>query len=90
MDSRRATLQFVVARLILGSLGIFATRAQLNARTIVFYRCLFGAIAMGIYCLFFGHFRAIPKQDFILAFGTGITQQRKRYFTNSYDRLSWY
>src|SRR4029077_6164556 len=55
----------------LGSLGIFATQAQLDARTIVFYRCLFGAIAMGIYCLFFGHFRPIPKQDFFLAFGTG-------------------
>ena len=42
-----------------------------SGRSIVFYRCLFGAIAMGIYCLFLGHFRAIPKQDFILAFGTG-------------------
>ena len=71
MDCRRSTLQFVVATVILGSLGIFATQAQLDARTIVFYRCLFGAIAMGIYCLFLGHFRAIPKQDFFLAFGTG-------------------
>ena len=71
MDSRRSTLQFVVATVILGSLGIFATQAQLDARTIVFYRCLFGAIAMGIYCLFLGHFRPIPKQDFFLAFGAG-------------------
>jgi drug/metabolite transporter (DMT)-like permease len=36
-----------------------------------FYRCLFGAVAMGIYCLFWGHFRAIPKRDLFLAFGTG-------------------
>src|ERR1700731_2122236 len=71
MESRRSTLQFVVATVILGSLGICATQARLDARTIVFYRCLFGAIALGIYCLFFGHFRAIPKQDFFLAFGTG-------------------
>ena len=71
MESRRSTLQFVVATVILGSLGIFATQARLDARTIVFYRCLFGAIAMGIYCLFLGHFRAIPKQDFLLACGTG-------------------
>src|SRR6476620_7915334 len=42
-----------------------------SGRSIVFYRCLFGAIAMGIYCLLSGHFRAIPKQDFFLAFGTG-------------------
>ena len=69
MESRRSTLQFVVATVILGSLGIFATQARLDARTIVFYRC--GAIAMGIYCLFLGHFRAIPKQDFLLACGTG-------------------
>jgi len=71
MESRRSTLQFVVATVILGSLGIFATQARLDARTIVFYRCLFGAIAMGIYCLFLGHFRALPKQDFLLACGTG-------------------
>jgi drug/metabolite transporter (DMT)-like permease len=71
MDSRRSTLQFVVATVILGSLGIFAIQAQLDARTIVFYRCLFGAIAMGIYCLFLGHFQALPKRDFLLAFGTG-------------------
>jgi hypothetical protein len=71
MESRRSTLQFVVATVILGSLGIFATQARLDARTIVFYRCLFGAIAMGIYCLFLGLFRAIPKQDFLLACGTG-------------------
>ena len=71
MNSRRSTLQFVVATVILGSLGIFATQAQLDARTIVFYRCLFGAIAMGIYCLLLGYFRAIPKQDFFLAFGSG-------------------
>src|SRR6202035_3940694 len=44
MDSRRATLQFVVARLILGSLGIFATRAQLDARTIVFYVACLGQL----------------------------------------------
>jgi drug/metabolite transporter (DMT)-like permease len=71
MESRRSTLQFVVATVLLGSLGIFATQAQLNARTIVFYRCLFGAIALGIYCLLLGHFRAIPKQEFFLAYGTG-------------------
>jgi drug/metabolite transporter (DMT)-like permease len=71
MDSRRSALQLVVAMVILGSLGIFAAQSLLDAKTIVFYRCLFGAIALGIYCLFLGHFRAIPKQDFFLAFGTG-------------------
>jgi drug/metabolite transporter (DMT)-like permease len=71
MESRPSTLQFVVATVILGSLSIFATQAQLDARTIVFCRCLFGAIALGIYCLFWGYFRGIPKQDFFLACGTG-------------------
>jgi drug/metabolite transporter (DMT)-like permease len=71
MDSRRSTLQFVVATVILGSVGIFAAQAQLDARTIVFYRCLFGAIAMGIYCLSLGHFRTIPKKEFFLVFATG-------------------
>jgi drug/metabolite transporter (DMT)-like permease len=72
MESRHSTLQFVVATVILGSLGIFATQARLDAGTIVFYRCLFGAIALGIYCLFLGHFRAIPKREFFLACGTGL------------------
>jgi drug/metabolite transporter (DMT)-like permease len=71
MESRRSTLQFVVATAILGSLGIFVTQAQLDARTIVFYRCLFGAMAMGIYCLSLRQFRPIPKQEFFLALGTG-------------------
>jgi hypothetical protein len=34
MESRRSTLQFVVATVSLGSLGIFATQARLDARTI--------------------------------------------------------
>src|SRR3984957_15508216 len=71
MESRRSTLQFVVATVILGSLGIFATQERLDGGTIVFFRCLFCAIAMGIYCLLMGHFRAIPKRDFLLACGTG-------------------
>jgi len=71
MESRRPTLRFVVATVLLGSLGIFATQAQLGARAIVFYRCLFGAIAMGSYALFLGYFRPISKRDFCLALGTG-------------------
>jgi hypothetical protein len=71
MESRRSTLQFVVGTVLLGSLGIFATQARLDTRTIVFYCCLFGAIALGIFYLLLGNFRTIPKQEFFLACGTG-------------------
>ena len=72
MDSRRFILQYLAATVILGSLGIFAIQTRLDAPTIVFYRCLFGAIALGIYCLCAGDFRSISKRDLYVALATGV------------------
>lgn len=49
-QERFAMLAYIVAMLIFGTLGIFITESQLDSVTIVFFRCLFGAVALTVYC----------------------------------------
>ncbi len=49
-QERFATLAYVAAMLIFGTLGIFINEAKLDSVTIVFFRCLFGAAALAMYC----------------------------------------
>ena len=48
---RHATLAYLAAMLMLATLGIFIHEAGLNAVTTVFFRCLFAAIALTLYCI---------------------------------------
>ncbi|MFZ6756010.1 DMT family transporter [Undibacterium sp. Ji50W] len=53
---RNATLAYIAAMLMLATLGIFFHEAGLDAITTVFFRCLFAAIALGLYCWYRGMF----------------------------------
>jgi drug/metabolite transporter (DMT)-like permease len=44
--------------LLMGTMGIFVVEARLDAMTLVFFRCLFGFIALAAYCTWKGFFRA--------------------------------
>ena len=55
---RSATLAYIAAMLMLASLGIFIHEAGLDAVTTVFFRCLFAAIALALYCAYKGMFVA--------------------------------
>lgn len=56
--NRKATLAYIAAMLMLASLGIFIHEAGLDAITTVFFRCLFAAIALALYCAWKGMFVA--------------------------------
>jgi uncharacterized membrane protein len=44
--------------LLMGTIGIFVEEARLDAMTMVFFRCLFGFLALAGYCAWKGFFRA--------------------------------
>ncbi|MFC6521745.1 hypothetical protein ACFQAT_20560 [Undibacterium arcticum] len=50
-------MAFIAAMLMLGTLGIFVNEARLGSVTIVFFRCVFGAVALSVYCLWKRMFR---------------------------------
>lgn len=54
---RIGVVEMAVAMAIAGSIGVFALESEQPPFTVVFYRCLFGALALGIYCLTRGLFR---------------------------------
>lgn len=56
--NRNATLAYIAAMLMLATLGIFIHEAGLDAVTTVFFRCLFAAIALTLYCAYKGMFVA--------------------------------
>ncbi|MFZ6779726.1 DMT family transporter [Undibacterium sp. Ji83W] len=56
---RSATLAYIAAMLMLATLGIFIHEAGLDAVTTVFFRCLFAAIALALYCAYKGMFVAV-------------------------------
>lgn len=52
-------VEMAVAMAIAGSIGVFAVESEQPPFTVVFYRCLFGALALGIYCFTRGLFRQV-------------------------------
>lgn len=43
--------------LLMGTIGVFVEEARLDAMTLVFFRCLFGFLALAAYCTWKGFFR---------------------------------
>lgn len=46
------SLKMIFAMVLAGSIGIFVVESGQSAMTVVFYRCLFGALVLFVYCLF--------------------------------------
>ncbi|MFJ3586215.1 DMT family transporter [Streptomyces sp. NPDC090127] len=57
-NETRGTLELTLAMVLSGTLGIFVVESGASALNVVFFRCLFGAIALGAYSLVRGYFRA--------------------------------
>jgi drug/metabolite transporter (DMT)-like permease len=64
--------KYILANLILGTIGIFAEQLRMDAKIIVFYRCLFGAVAMGAFYLRIRSFQNIPARTWFLALFSGV------------------
>ncbi|MFD3945918.1 DMT family transporter [Streptomyces sp. NPDC058579] len=53
----RGTVELTLAMVLSGTLGIFVVESGASPFTVVFFRCLFGAVALGVYSLVRGYFR---------------------------------
>ncbi|MDA5192876.1 DMT family transporter [Govanella unica] len=71
---RRAIIELVLAMIIGGTVGVFALETRLDAYTVVFFRCLFGGIFLGLLCLAMGYFRGLrlTRRLFALAVLSGV------------------
>jgi len=54
--TRRGTVELTLAMVLSGTLGIFVVESGASPFEVVFFRCLFGALALGAYCLARGYF----------------------------------
>ncbi|MFD7980341.1 DMT family transporter [Streptomyces sp. NPDC059071] len=55
-NQTRGTLELTLAMVLSGTLGIFVVESGASPFTVVFFRCLFGAVALGAYSLARGFF----------------------------------
>ncbi|HEX5121006.1 MAG TPA: DMT family transporter [Pseudonocardiaceae bacterium] len=54
---RAGTIELVVAMLLSGTIGVFVIQSGASPFTVAFFRCVFGAVTLGLYCLVRGYFR---------------------------------
>lgn len=69
---RRGTLELIIAMMLSGTIGVFVVESGQSPLTVVFFRCLFGAVALGAYCLVRGWFTdtgLTPGRLALAAFG---------------------
>ncbi|MEV7398903.1 DMT family transporter [Streptomyces sp. NPDC091267] len=55
--TRRGALELVAAMGLSGTLGVFVLESGASSFNVVFFRCVFGALALTGYCLFRGYLR---------------------------------
>lgn len=56
-EDRPPVFRYVVAMILSGTIGLFVTESHQSPANIVFFRCLFAALSLSIYCFFTGKFR---------------------------------
>jgi drug/metabolite transporter (DMT)-like permease len=72
-DRQRGILEMTAAMLISGSIGWFVLMAARPVLEVVFWRCLIGAVALGLLCLALGVFRQrLSRQQVVLAVLGGV------------------
>ncbi|WP_206184776.1 DMT family transporter [Thermoactinospora rubra] len=54
---RIGAYELTAAMVLSGTIGVFVVESQQSSFNVVFFRCLFGALALGAYCLLRGYFR---------------------------------
>ncbi|MGW6567866.1 DMT family transporter [Streptomyces sp. NPDC054975] len=55
-NETRGTVELTLAMVLSGTLGIFVVESGASPLNVVFFRCLFGAVALGLYSLVRGYF----------------------------------
>lgn len=57
-QNKSGVIQLVLAMMLSGTIGIFVSESGQSAFNVVFFRCLFGAICLSLFCLAKGYFKA--------------------------------
>ncbi|MFE7116944.1 DMT family transporter [Streptomyces sp. NPDC057654] len=68
----RGAIQLTAAMLLSGTLGVFVVQSGASPFNVVFFRCVFGAVFLGLYCLIRGLFKNhgfTPKKLGLAALG---------------------
>jgi drug/metabolite transporter (DMT)-like permease len=54
---RSGAAEMTVAMILAGTIGVFVTESGQTAFNVVFYRCVFGAVSLGLYCIWRGYLK---------------------------------
>jgi len=73
-SQKQGVLMLASGGLLMGTLGIFVEEARLGAMTLVFFRCLFGMLALAAYCRYRGWLSRsqFTRRTFGLALVSGV------------------
>lgn len=56
-EKSRGLFEMITAMIVMGTVGYFVIEANMPSHDVVFYRCVFGALCLGLYCYVRGFFR---------------------------------
>ncbi|CUI96972.1 DMT family transporter [Cognatishimia activa] len=62
-NNMKSTLSLAAAMIVLGSSGVFSVLSGQPTFNVVFFRCLFGALFLGLWCIATGRLRGIARID---------------------------
>ncbi|WP_112261825.1 DMT family transporter [Lentzea terrae] len=71
---KKGIIELTIAMVLSGTIGVFVFESGAQPFTVAFWRCVFGAIALGLYCWirgFFGH-TGFTRKTFLLALAGGV------------------
>ncbi|MGF6758607.1 DMT family transporter [Paraburkholderia sp. GAS42] len=73
-ERQQGAVTLAAGGLLMGTIGIFVEEARLGALTLVFFRCLFGFLALFAYCAWKGFFarRYFTRRTVVLAVVSGM------------------
>jgi RarD protein len=73
-ERRRGLVEMIVAMIVMGTVGYFVLEAHLAPHNVVFFRCLFGAMFLAIFCLARGLFRntGLTRKTLLIAGISGV------------------
>ncbi|MEV6330819.1 DMT family transporter [Streptomyces sp. NPDC051909] len=90
-NQARGTLELTAAMVLSGTLGIFVVESGASPFTVVFFRCLFGALALGLYSLARGFFTGhgfTPRKLGLAALGGALIVFNWVFLFEAYEATS--
>lgn len=81
-ESRLGKVQLIAAMALSGTIGVFVQESNQTAFNVVFYRCVFGALFLGLFAQISGllNFKLLSKKDWILILSGGAAIVFNWYF----------